>query len=194
MLVALAVLVGLVVLALAAPVGLTLRVEKTEQLRSSWRVRWLFGLVNVVSKANRSSRQSTPSLRKQPRPSRAKGSGQRGLAALRTPGFARRVVRLVTDLARTVHCEELSLHGVFGFEDPADTGLLYGALVPMLAVTGGRGLDVSCRPDFTESRVEGACTVTLTVRPLDVVGACVAFGCSPPVLRAARAWSVAGRA
>lgn len=72
--------------------------------------------------------------------------------------------------------------------DPADTGQLCGTLAPMLALASARGMDVRCLPEFTGAVIDGSCSGTIAVRPLSVLAVIIAFLCSPPVWRAARAW------
>jgi hypothetical protein len=87
-----------------------------------------------------------------------------------------------------VRCEDFSLRAEFGFDDPADTGRVYGALAPLLLVAAAKGLNVQCRPSFVRAGLEGSCAATLSVRPLSVVRLAAVFSCSPAVLRAFRVW------
>ena len=75
----------------------------------------------------------------------------------------------------------------FGLDNPADTGMAYGFLAPLLVMAEARGLNIECRPMFLESGLRGTCNVMLHVRPLSVVGAVMAFLASPAVIRAAAA-------
>jgi hypothetical protein len=110
-----------------------------------------------------------------------------GIAVLRTRGLLRRVARLAWRLRRQVSFQEFHAHTAFGLDDPAYTGVVYGALSPLLVMARLRGLDVDCRPMFLESGVTGTVSGTMRVRPLAVAGALVAFLVSPPVLRSVRA-------
>ena len=65
-----------------------------------------------------------------------------GVAALRGRGFFDRVVRFAVALLRRVKVERFHLHTVFGFEDPADTGFVYGWLSPVLVMADVCGLDI----------------------------------------------------
>jgi hypothetical protein len=111
------------------------------------------------------------------------------IAVLRTHGLLRRVGRLAVALGRQVKLEQFHLRTAFGFDDPADTGIVYGCLSPWLVMASLRGWNVECRPMFLESGLRGTAGGTVQVRPLSVAGALVAFLLSPPVVRAARsAW------
>jgi hypothetical protein len=113
------------------------------------------------------------------------------LAVLRTRGVARRVVRVTSRVLRRVTLDDLRLHTAFGFDNPADTGVVYGVLAPWLVLAEQRGLNVECRPMFLESGLRGALHATIHIRPLAVLGTLLAFVLSRPVLRAVRsAWRV----
>jgi hypothetical protein len=87
--------------------------------------------------------------------------------------------------------EAFSLHAEFGLDDPADTGRVYGSLVPVLVTANARGLDVDCEPNFLRICLAGSCAATLRVVPLSVLAAVVQYCFSPPVWRAAMAWRAA---
>ena len=112
-----------------------------------------------------------------------------GIAALRTRGVPRRVGRLALALLRQAKLEEFRLRTAFGFDNPAETGIVYGLLSPLLMLATARGLNLECRPMFEEAGLRGAISATVHVRPLSVAGALGAFLVSPPVIRAAgSAW------
>jgi hypothetical protein len=184
-----ALLLGLVAALLAAPVVLAIEAERTDTLAARWRVRWLFGLVDVDSSRRRPARPApAPSSAVRPRRAGDNRTGARiGLAVLRTPGLQRRMLRLTGALLRRVTFEEFHLRVAFGFDSPADTGIAYGVLSPALAIAQVRGLKVDCRPVFEESHLTGTLGATMRARPLSVAGALVAFLVSPPAMRAARA-------
>ena len=98
-----------------------------------------------------------------------------GIAALRTRGVPRRVGRLALALLRQAKLEEFHVRTAFGFDNPADTGVVYGLLSPLLMLATARGLNLECRPMFEESGLRGAVSATVHVRPLSVVGALAAF-------------------
>lgn len=187
------VVVALVVALLAVPVVLVLDAERVETLEARWRVRWLFGLVDVQS--SRCGRKRSPSERSETATSRHKSPKERrstarmGIAVLRTRGLLRRVGRLVVTLFRQVRFEEFRVHTAFGLENPADTGIVYGFLTPLLVVAKTRGLNVDCRPMFLDSGWTGTVSATIHIRPVSVLAALVVFLVSTPVIRALKvAW------
>jgi hypothetical protein len=184
----LAAIVGL----LAVPVVLVIDAERGETVNAQWHASWLFGLVRFHA---RSSRQTTSKLAPGGRQTRAPGSrkgGRRvGIAVWRTRGLVRRVVQLAITMCRRVTIERFCADVAFGFENPADTGFVYGCLSPLFMLASTHGLDLRCEPMFLGSGVTGVCGVTIRMRPLLVVGTVVSFLMSPPVIRAlAAAWRV----
>lgn len=178
----------LLVALLAVPVVLFIDVERTEALEARWRLLWLFGLLDIQSSGGRSA-PAAPSRADAARPVRKRrkerGRGRRmGVAALRARGLFNRVVRLAVALLGRVKLERFHLHTVFGFENPADTGFVYGWLSAVLVMVDVYGLDIRCSPMFLDSGLRGVFHATIRVRPLLVVGTIVAFLLSPPVFRA----------
>ena len=186
-----AALIALIVAMLAVPLVLVIEAERTDKLKVRWRLFWLFGLVKPRSR-NRSAPPAPDRADARPAdtPKTRRARGRRmAVAVLRTRGLFERVVRLALALLRRVTLERLQLDTMFGFENPADTGFVYGCLSPVLVMADVRGLNIRCRPMFLESGVPGALRATIRVRPLLVVGPMVTFLVSPPVFRAARvAW------
>jgi hypothetical protein len=180
---------------LAVPVVLGVEAERGDALKVSWRVRALFGLVDVGPSRDRPARGASRRPDSEARrPARARTGRRRArmaMAALRTRGLLQRAARTGASLRRQVTIDEFHLRTAFGFDNPADTGILYGCLSPLLVMAGQRGLDIQCEPVFVAPGLQGALRASVRVRPLRVLGVLVAFVLSPPVLRAlAAAWRV----
>ena len=185
-LVVLIALLAAVLVLLASPLTLTVDIERGERWAAHWRAQWLWGLVGMrfIARVPRWWREQRKKRRH-----RAKLGGSLGLAAIRTPGLIPRAGRLLADLARCIRCEKLTVWVEYGFDDPADTAQVYGALVPALLATRAAGWTIQCEPRFRECCLRGAGSVHLRVTPLAVLATLVGFLFSPPVLRAA--WAVA---
>jgi hypothetical protein len=186
---------GLVALfgVLAVPVVFVIDAERAATVKTTWRVRWLYGLVKIESTRRRPPPHSPEHTRAdEPTPAsrrkRMRGS-RMAIAVLRTRGLPVRLGRLALAFGRRVRFEDVALRVSFGFDDPADTGMVYGFLSPWLVMATMRGWNVGCWPMFLETGVTGRLQGTLRVRPLAVLGTVTAFLLSPPVLRAIRsAW------
>jgi hypothetical protein len=188
---AIAVLVALTVALLAVPVVLIVDAERGHGLEARWRVRWLFSLVDVRwSRRRPSSAASEPAGAARPArtsPARRWRKVRMAIAVLRTRGMPGRLGRLALALLRQAKLEEFRVRTAFGFDNPADTGVVYGLLSPLLMLATARGLNLECRPMFEDSGLRGALSATVHVRPLSVAGSLGAFLCSPSVIRAAGA-------
>lgn len=184
----------LLVTALAVPVHVDIKIRLAEGLHNEARLRWLFGLVDVSLGADR-ARSPTPATPDAVTPTawrvhkgRALTVGRRIKAVLRTRGLLPRIVRFFEDMRRHTHVRDLIARVRYGFEDPADTGQMCGALAPALVFASVQGVDVLCMPDFGRAVFDGGCSTRISVRPLSVVIVVLVFACSPPVWRGIRAW------
>ena len=188
---ALAAPIALMVAMLAVPLVLFIEAERTDKLKFRWRLFWLFGLVKPRSR-NRSAPSAPERAAARPAdtPKKRRGRGGRSRSCGSADTRPHRESRPARPCAAPAgDLERLQLDAMFGFENPADTGFVYGCLSPVLVMADLRGLNIRCRPMFLESGVRGAFRATIRVRPLFVVGPIVAFLVSPPVFRAARvAW------
>jgi hypothetical protein len=203
--VTLAALLALLVALLAVPLVLTIDAERDDGLRARWRLRWLFGAVEIRGPKDQPARSAnvpaeepaeapaadstqapTPPAAAQRAPRRRRHA-RIGLAAVRTRGLLQRAARLVIGLLRRVKIRHVHVQASFGFDDPADTGMDYGSLSPLLTMAQAQGLPVRCEPTFEDASLRGVLRGTIEVRPLSVVNTVLAFIVSPPVLRAALA-------
>ncbi len=92
-------------------------------------------------------RRATPARAKPAKPRRRRARGRRFSG----------ILRLIGGLIGAVDIARLRLEGRFGLPDPAETGMLYGALCPLVQIAQSHGARIDLRPDFS-----GAC--------LDLVG------------------------
>lgn len=97
------------------------------------------------------------------------------------PAFRTRALRalprLIGDLLGRFRIVELRAEGTFGLGDPADTGMVYGALVPFLY--GGPAvsrLSLDVAPDFDRVCLEGRADATIRFRPAALLPPFVRFG------------------
>ncbi len=102
----------------------------------------------------------------------------------RAPSFddGRRLLDLVLELlgrlARQVHLSRLSGDVLVGLDDPADTGMLWGAIGPPAVLASERHPDFRMRPSFAESMLFVDLVAALAFRPLFLLGTVLV-----PVLR-----------
>jgi hypothetical protein len=188
--IAAATIAGLTVAALAIPVHLDVRLDLADRRRADARLRWLFGLVRVRLSADRPAAAPARLERAGPVDSRRVRRRSRRpnvLAVFRTQGLPQRTARFVRELSGAIHVHRCLVRARFGFDDPADTGQVCGAVLPAAALAAAAGADVQCAPDFERAILAGTAAATVSVVPLRVVVIILLFACSPPVWRAVRA-------
>ena len=161
MLAVIAALIGLLVLALAVPVDMSFRVRGIEAFAGQIRVRWLFGLVRfrVDFPSVDMSPTAEPERELATEKSRPPRDGDRArtnlLAVLRRSAFRRRSYRLIKDLARAAHLQQLGLRLRLGLGDPADTGRLWALMGPISAAAQDlRNAEVRIDPEFMDAVFE----------------------------------------
>jgi hypothetical protein len=85
---------------------------------------------------------------------------------------ALRLLRAVPDAGLTalgrIHIDALRLRATFGFDDPADTGEVFGMLTPLVYGLPAERCDFQIRPDFDRRRFEGSAELSLHLTPLSV--------------------------
>lgn len=176
------------VLLLAVPVDLFFCLQKDEYFKPRVMVRWLFGLVgkDVIGR-----RKKEPKAEKE----RKRGGNIKPLlAVLRTRGFINRFFKFVRNIFRLLNIRELKLNCRVGFDDPAETGLLFAAIGPaMVFVKPLRLFDIQIEPDFDREILRGYCKGDVRVFPIRLVSTLVIFVCSPITIRAIKAVIAARR-
>lgn len=177
---ALAACLMLLALALATPIVFLFDASFGARMRGRLRIRPLGGLIPAIPVFDSTKPAPPPGTRpeKKRRP-RKRRHGRRP-----RPRMLAALPDLIGDLLATVHVEDLSLDLDVGTGDPADTGLLYGRLTPVLYGAWPRTAGhVEIRPDFTCARLDGTAAARVRFTPAAVL---------PPALRFA--WAAFGPA
>ena len=192
------VLLLLLLLLLAVPVNVLYALKREGCWRGRVIVHWMFGLVHLSFRPGRRRRGPRGRSRggRGGRIARAgKGLVKRRrdlVAVLRSPGFARRLFRLIGDLIAASRPRRFQARFVVGLEDPADTGRLWGMLAPLRLLFGKRSIgkessvSLEITPDFSGPRFQGYSCASLRFVPLRIIGLGLGFVFSAPVLRALR--------
>lgn len=191
---------ALAALLLAIPVDFACRARAEHVVDGDVRIQWLFGLVRLhrrwdasIDAADAGSadpiepRDEKPAIpaRRVLRPAPAARCSRRPLPAfMRTAAGRRRAWRLLRVVLRGTALRRLEARLQIGLDDPADTGRLMGALLPLvmsLRPLLPGALEVT--PDFTGERLHGRVEAALRVIPIRVIGPIFWFG----------AWTLRGR-
>jgi len=181
----LVVLVALIAIILIAPWHVDVFLQKPPEERAHVRVtlRWL-AFSWPLQNPTPASRRARPSRR--PRP-RSRFGAASVLAALSTPGFFRRLLQWLTEMARPAWPHRLLVRGRVGLDDPSDTGLLAGIWYGLIQLQIPEHWDVAIEPAFEESVIEGEALARWSVRPLSLIWPMTTLAASPVVWRAGRA-------
>jgi hypothetical protein len=175
-----------------APVTMDVSLVKdAEHAAADVRVRFQW-LIFSVRTGGRERPSHSPNPDRRPRRS---GYGWASMwAALRSPGFVRRCGRLVAGLAGVARPERVSIRGRVGFEDPADTGLLFGLLFAATALCPApAGWHIAIDPDFGDEGLEGQAELRWSRTVASVLWPVLRFVISPAVWRAAFSARRSGR-
>ena len=186
-----AILLGLVLLLLAVPVGAAFRFEGIEPLGGELAIRWLFGWVRfrirIPGEGKEPPRDPRPQAENKPPDTARRGGGRRAFAVLRQAPFRWRVLRLLRDLVAAVHLDRLRLNLRLGLGDPADTGRLWALLGPVAAMAQNRhGAEVRIEPEFMDAVLEFQAEGRMRLVPLQFLALVLGFALSPASIRAWR--------
>lgn len=151
------VLVGVLV----TPVHLRAHLRNSPQLAYRVDARILGGLsprIRIVDSLR--PRKTRARKQKKAARSRWKTHGSGG------PNIMSALPRLVSDLLRAVRFEHLRLEAEFGLGDPADTGQLYGLLIPLqYSGYAAQDVSISMRPNFERACLDCELDVRVQVTP-----------------------------
>jgi hypothetical protein len=173
-----------VVVALFIPVDLAVNVETSAEQKVRVRLVWLWGLLSVNLSSLRPGRKRSAQEKKAEGPARAL---RRMQTVLFTKGFPATRARFSRRLRRAVTMRNFRLRVRFGFDDPADTGLLLAATAPVMWLLRTSSTDrFSVEADFEEETFRAAGSIDARICPVRIVGAAATLLLSPPALRAAK--------
>lgn len=176
--------IGAFLLLLAAPVQCYVELDSNARPWIRGRVRAFFGLVRIDIPMTRSARKRDS--RTQPRAARKKSSGSsrgRLLALLRREELRAHIARFTVKLVNTIRFNDFIVHAQFGFEDPADTGELWGVVSPLAVIGATSPVAVTVEPCFDRETFKVQGHGTFSVAPLTLIGVTLQYLLSPATLR-----------
>lgn len=177
-----------IILLLSVPVDLAFNVDKDEAFHSSVRVGWMFNLIGKDVKRKKKPEKERPKGRKRKRRTKP------FIAMLRSRGFLRRLVRFVRDIFRISHVREFEIDLRIGLSDPAETGMLFAAVAPVLVQFRiFTPLDIQVLPDFEQAGLQGYVKGDLRIFPIQFIFAGTLFALSPATIRALKSMVLAWR-
>lgn len=164
----LAAVLFLVLLVLALPVDIRLRLSKLQDVQFSVEGRPLGGWGPWIEFSG--GRKSHPKRDAKPKTKRKKRRFTAGRPFLE---IAKAGKDLFFDVLDAVSLQDLSVDCEFGTGDPAETGTLFGYLAPLIYTPCG---NVSIKPNFDAACLQGNCTAVLRFTPLALLMPLARFG------------------
>jgi len=178
------------IILLIVPIDLIFNISKRDNIESRVRIGWLFGLIGKDISGRR--KQAKVKVKKE---KKKKRSVKPLLAVVRTRGFLKRFLRFVRDIIRRIEIRNTYVHLTLGLADPADTGFLFAAVIPLLTFAGVQKptIDINIQPDFDQEKLWGYAKGDLRLYPIRFIKPLLLFIFSLTTLRAMKAIITARR-
>ncbi|MDH5638310.1 MAG: DUF2953 domain-containing protein [Nitrospinota bacterium] len=171
----------LIVALLAIPVEIAFNIQRRETFHIAVSIGWLFGVIRTPLPNNGSKPSSGQRKEKK---GRKGGRGRKALSVARNSRFRRRVIRLLRDILGAIRMPGFTLRARLGLGDPADTGMLWGFVGPLVAVlTDVRSAVICIEPEFMYELFEFDCRGKVRVIPIQFVYIAILFILSPITIR-----------
>ena len=189
----LALLLGLITL-LSVPVDLAFRVRRQTSFRTDLTVRWMFGLVEFPLKRRKPrGKPGKPKAQQRKKRGRAARLLPRLLGALQSAKFRHRLLRFCRDIIAALRLRNFGLRLRLGFDDPADTGVVWAFLAPLIAFLQAReAVNIDVGADFERETLEFDAGGKVRIIPAHLGSIALLFALSPVTLRTA--WTQFARA
>jgi hypothetical protein len=173
-------------LALSIPIDLVVKVETSAANKIHARFVCLFGLLSL-NLSDRKPRRKQPARKRQKPHGGRLALGRAGVVLLTKSG--RTAVRqFLRRILLAVKMRDFRLHVRFGFDDPADTGMLLAAAAPLIWLLRVWSTDrFSAEAIFEEEILCASGNMDVRIYPAGIIGAVALFILSPAGLRAAKA-------
>jgi hypothetical protein len=169
---------------LAIPIDVGINAELAATNKIQVRLGWLFGLVEVNLGGGRPRPRRSPKQRKKHR-GRAI-TFRKVKRVLLAKGLFTAVAQFLRRISGALKVRHFRLHVRFGFDDPADTGMLIAAAAPALWALRNWSEDrFFLEPDFDREVVRADGKVDVRIYPIRIMTASLRFLLSPATLRAA---------
>jgi hypothetical protein len=153
-----------------------------------WRISllWFFGLVSKEVGKREKLREKSETAERRPKRKKKGLQAKTILKILRTKGLLRRLRHLLTDTMSCLKIKELGANFRIGFDDPADTGMLFALIGPaILFLNLASRHPIRVTPSFEDETVfKGYFHGTLRLRPIQLIPPLVRFGFSLPAIKA----------
>lgn len=174
----------LIVLVLIVPLDGVWHVDIYGRPRFSLRLAWLFGLFSKeVEKREKKAVEEKEVPEGKPRPAK-KISARNILRILRTKGLLKQLVTFLKDILSCLRFKKFEADLTVGFDNPADTGLLFAFIGPsLLFLKPPPPHQIRVQPSF-DPVCQGHLSGTVRLQPILLVPPLLKFTFSLPTIRA----------
>ena len=183
-LVAVVVLAGLVLAVLAAPVVVRWEIDTVCHPAVEVRLSFLRFATVAYDRATVARRIAHEAEPPKVRTRARLQQGRRLRAMLFTEGFIREIELFARRVWRAIVVSETTLHARVGLDNPADTGVLWGGLTPIVLLADSTPHDVWIVPCFEYETLEVRGHGAIRTVPLVILAIAIRFLLRPPTLRA----------
>ena len=171
----------LMVIALSIPIGAAFCIDTSTNPQFQVKMSWLYGLVKWKSGL------SQYRVGKENKKKRLVVSQRTLLKIVTTRGFMEKTIGLVWSVFRRIRLKELKIDLNVGLDDPADTGMFFALVGPVLPLVNlPRQCHVNVEPSFQEATIDGKALVSFSILPISLAVPFMKFIFSKQVLRVGR--------
>ena len=169
-LIILASLIIVFVLILSVPLDFVFDISARKSPSFSFRLLWLFGLVDTdLKKSEGKSEQKKKSSKEKPK-KRPKIRAGTIYQVLQIRGLYNHIIRFLRGVLHSFKIKYLKINMRIGLEDPSDTGLLFAITAPANYLFSYLPYDFSFQPSFeSETILEGNLKGDLRLKPIKLV-------------------------
>lgn len=159
---------------LCIPMRISVMFDTQNRPAFFFRVTLFGGVLPVISTAD--------ARRKKPAKQRAKAASPKSRAPRRreiaafAPRMLRELPKLVSKVVSRVKLEVVDAKIRFGLSDPANTGIVYGALIPLLQLIGvAERSNIVLHPDFGDEVFDGRGHIGVRFVPIALIAPMLGF-------------------
>jgi hypothetical protein len=180
-------LAGLLIFLFSIPLGMSFKLDTDDRPVFKMQVRWLFDLLRKPI-VPRKEKIDLPAKKAKTKPRKKKKSRKvmvRIIPRLITRSLLARVKKFLREILSCIHIENFQADFSMGTGDPADTGILFGLLSPLVLWFPHSGdFSVFLEPDFSHDPVmRGKSSGQISLIPARLIWALLKFIVSWSVLR-----------
>lgn len=151
------------------------------------RLYWAYGLLRSRYNLPSAQTKSAKVRKSKEKSQRSQSPVWKYPAALRQPGFCRRVIKFIIDLWHSLEKKDICVALHIGLDDPADTGQLWSLIGPLAGLLSSlQSTSLLIEPVFHEAYFDFEGAGTIRIIPLKVLSIMLGMILSPIMWRGFR--------